>query len=81
MGWRSHWRFCLIVIKIINFLFYEGKDGVYQNILKKVDLPIVSRNKCLSELRKSYLGQLYELSDSFICAGGELGKDTCKVSL
>lgn len=51
-----------------------------QNILKKIDLPIVDREKCVELLRRTRLGQHYHLHDSFICAGGELGKDTCQVS-
>lgn len=55
-----------------------GKEGKYQVILKKIDLPIVNRDKCQTELRKTRLGKFFELHRSFICAGGEPGKDTCK---
>lgn len=55
-----------------------GKDGKYQVILKKIDLPIVSRGPCQEKLRQTRLGKYFELHKSFICAGGEPEKDTCK---
>ncbi|CAD1477023.1 unnamed protein product, partial [Heterotrigona itama] len=55
-----------------------GKEGHYQVILKKVELPIVPRNICQEQLRKTRLGKYFILHESFICAGGEAGKDTCK---
>lgn len=55
-----------------------GKEGRYQVILKKIDLPIVPRDTCQEALRTTRLGKFFELHRSFICAGGESGKDTCK---
>lgn len=55
-----------------------GKEGKYQVILKKIDLPIVSQPTCLEKLRSTRLGHRFQLHNSFICAGGEKGKDTCK---
>ena len=55
-----------------------GKEGKYQVILKKIDLPIVDREKCQSSLRKTRLGTHFKLHQTFLCAGGEPGKDTCK---
>ncbi|KAK1130370.1 hypothetical protein K0M31_018502 [Melipona bicolor] len=55
-----------------------GKEGHYQVILKKVELPIMPRNTCQEQLRKTRLGKYFVLHESFICAGGEAGKDTCK---
>ncbi|KAL1116031.1 hypothetical protein AAG570_005526 [Ranatra chinensis] len=55
-----------------------GKEGKYQVILKKVELPIVARKPCVDALRKTRLGNHFRLHPSFICAGGEYGKDTCK---
>lgn len=54
-----------------------GKDGKYQVILKKIDLPLVPKDTCQSKLRKTRLGTYFSLDKSFICAGGEAGKDTC----
>merc|ERR1711992_278897 len=34
--------------------------------------------ECQDKLRSTRLGQKYKLHDSFICAGGVNGKDTCK---
>ncbi|XP_014260481.1 tryptase-2 isoform X2 [Cimex lectularius] len=55
-----------------------GKKGKYQVILKKVDLPMVDRNTCEAELRKTRLSQYFNLHESFVCAGGIAGQDTCK---
>uniref|UniRef100_A0A1B6GUA2 Phenoloxidase-activating factor 2 n=1 Tax=Cuerna arida TaxID=1464854 RepID=A0A1B6GUA2_9HEMI len=55
-----------------------GKEGKYQVILKKVELPIVRRDQCLESLRQTRLGRHFKLHESFICAGGIAGKDTCK---
>jgi hypothetical protein len=55
-----------------------GKEGRYQVILKKVNLPVVTRDTCLQALRKTRLGPYFNLHESFICAGGVRGKDTCK---
>lgn len=60
-------------------MFCEGKEGKYQVILKKVELPVVPRGPCINALRTTRLGQFFKLHESFICAGGQLGKDTCKV--
>jgi hypothetical protein len=37
--------------------------------------------KCMEILRTTRLGPKFILHDSFTCAGGEEGKDTCKVRL
>jgi len=58
-----------------------GKSGVYQVILKRIDLPIVPRSSCLALLRKTRLGMNYIFPEGFMCAGGEIGKDTCEVSV
>lgn len=54
------------------------QDGQYQVILKKRDLPIVPNPQCQELLRKTRLGAYFLLDASFICAGGEQGRDTCK---
>ncbi|XP_031632936.1 phenoloxidase-activating factor 2-like [Contarinia nasturtii] len=55
-----------------------GKDGKYQVILKRVELPVVPFAPCLQKLRETRLGNHFNLHKSFICAGGERGRDTCK---
>ncbi|KAH8334432.1 hypothetical protein KR059_010136, partial [Drosophila kikkawai] len=47
------------------------------DILKKIDLPMVSRDTCQRQLRKTVMGRSYSLAPSLICAGGELDKDAC----
>merc|ERR1711971_1458509 len=52
--------------------------GNYQVVLKEIDLPVVGHDQCESSLRTTRLGKRFQLDDSFICAGGVNGKDTCK---
>ncbi|KAJ8667101.1 hypothetical protein QAD02_008763 [Eretmocerus hayati] len=52
-------------------------DGMYQSILRKVDLPVVDNPNCQTRLRTTRLGQTFQLHPSFICAGGVANKDTC----
>ncbi|KAF2365567.1 Serine proteases trypsin domain [Trinorchestia longiramus] len=58
-----------------------GKDsfdnGNYQTVMKSVTLPLVEHNQCQSMMRQTRLGVWFELHSSFVCAGGELGKDAC----
>lgn len=35
----------------------------------------------MAKLRRTRLGMHFQLHESFICAGGEIGKDACKVSI
>lgn len=55
-----------------------GRDGKYQVILKKIDLPVVPHALCTQYLRQTRLGYYYELHPSALCAGGEVGHDVCK---
>ncbi|XP_063992387.1 phenoloxidase-activating factor 2-like [Diachasmimorpha longicaudata] len=55
-----------------------GSDGRYQALLKEVDVPIVDQGSCETRLRSTRLGNFFTLDrSSFICAGGEVGKDAC----
>lgn len=58
-----------------------GDVGKYQNILKEVDVPVIGPAQCQAQLRQTRLGYSYNLSPAMLCAGGEEGKDACKVSL
>ena len=55
-----------------------GSDGRYSTILKEVTYPVVDSAECQEKLRKTRLGGFFELDESFICAGGIRGVDTCK---
>ena len=55
-----------------------GQEGQYQVVLKKIDLPVIERDRCTEMFRKTRLGKHFILNESFICAGGEAGKDSCK---
>ncbi|XP_023025022.2 phenoloxidase-activating factor 2 [Leptinotarsa decemlineata] len=54
-----------------------GEDGVFHIIMKKIDLSLVRRDTCQSNLRETRLGKHFILHESFVCAGGEEGKDAC----
>nr|2B9L_A Chain A, prophenoloxidase activating factor [Holotrichia diomphalia] len=54
-----------------------GSRHRYSNILKKIQLPTVDRDKCQADLRNTRLGLKFVLDQTFVCAGGEQGKDTC----
>lgn len=59
-----------------------GPNGQYQAIMKEVDVPIIANANCLGALRATRLGPNFILNDaSFICAGGEVGKDACTVRM
>ena len=41
-------------------------------------MPVVESNECEARLRNTRLGSYFELNrKSFLCAGGEDGKDAC----
>ncbi|XP_067638203.1 phenoloxidase-activating factor 2 isoform X2 [Eurosta solidaginis] len=55
-----------------------GPTGAYQAVERKVDVPLITNAACQTQLRATRLGQPFQLdSSSFICAGGEAGKDAC----
>ncbi|XP_031616355.1 phenoloxidase-activating factor 2-like isoform X2 [Contarinia nasturtii] len=54
-----------------------GAEGKYQVILKRVELPVVSSDTCAEKLRRTRLGGNFQLHNSYMCAGGEPGSDTC----
>ena len=54
-----------------------GKAGEYQVIMKQVEMDMVDHETCEKTLKGTRLGDYFELHDSFNCAGGEIGKDTC----
>nr|XP_034838303.1 phenoloxidase-activating factor 2-like isoform X1 [Maniola hyperantus] len=55
-----------------------GRQGRYAVILKKVEVDMVPFSKCENQLRRTRLGNRFRLDKSFVCAGGEEGKDTCQ---
>ncbi|XP_053623279.1 phenoloxidase-activating factor 2-like [Plodia interpunctella] len=55
-----------------------GLRGRYAVILKKLELGVVRRARCLELLRRTRLGSAFRLHDSFLCAGGDEGRDTCQ---
>ncbi|MCL4134056.1 UNVERIFIED_CONTAM: hypothetical protein GTU68_046427 [Idotea baltica] len=55
-----------------------GKKGKYQNLLKKIDVPVIPRRGCQDILRNTRLGIDYTLHPGMLCAGGEPERDACK---
>lgn len=60
-----------------------GKDSLsresrFQTFLKKLELPIIPNRLCQTMFRNTVLGKYFRLHKSFICAGAEIGRDTCK---
>ncbi|XP_005178152.2 phenoloxidase-activating factor 2 [Musca domestica] len=55
-----------------------GPTGAYQAIQREVDVPLIPNADCQAALRQTRLGATFVLDNaSFICAGGEAGKDAC----
>ncbi|XP_011188230.1 phenoloxidase-activating factor 2 [Zeugodacus cucurbitae] len=55
-----------------------GPTGAYQAIQREVDVPLITNAACQTMLRATRLGQTFQLNNSsFICAGGQAGKDAC----
>lgn len=46
---------------------------------QEVDVPVVSHQQCERQLQQTRLGYDFKLHQGFVCAGGEEGKDACKV--
>lgn len=55
-----------------------GREGKWSVILKRIPLPIVPRQTCENELQRTRLGSKFRLHQTFVCAGGQAGVDTCQ---
>ncbi|CAO1320913.1 unnamed protein product [Diamesa hyperborea] len=55
-----------------------GEEGRFQDILKKIEVPVVGRQRCTKMFQNAQWGRTFELNESLICAGGEIGRDACK---
>ncbi|XP_045456823.1 phenoloxidase-activating factor 2-like [Melitaea cinxia] len=55
-----------------------GQKGRYAVILKKIEVDMVPFDRCGELLKRTRLGRRFKLDRSFVCAGGEEGKDTCQ---
>lgn len=54
-----------------------GDKKRFSAILKKIELPIVPNEQCQQSIRATPRGPNFNLHRSFLCAGGEAGKDAC----
>lgn len=70
----------ILIILFLSIVSDPG-DVLNQSVLKRIELPIVARDICLMRLKLAGSGNNFKLHDSFICAGGQIGKDTCEVSI
>ncbi|KAL7014526.1 hypothetical protein ACKWTF_015985 [Chironomus riparius] len=53
-------------------------NGTNQAIMKAVDVPLIDSTDCQNRLRQTALKRTFILDkESFLCAGGEVGKDAC----
>jgi len=59
---------------------FSGRGTKIETTLRKVELPIVPPADCQRELQRTRLGSFFRLHNSFVCAGGEPGQDTCQVT-
>ncbi|XP_048485903.1 phenoloxidase-activating factor 2 isoform X2 [Plutella xylostella] len=55
-----------------------GQAGRYAVILKRVVVNMVPSARCQQQLQRTRLGPRFTLHRSFVCAGGEEGRDTCQ---
>ena len=51
----------------------------YATVQKEVIVPLVDSATCQDLMRRTRLGQYFNLHKSFVCAGGQDGVDTCQV--
>ncbi|XP_017044800.1 phenoloxidase-activating factor 2 [Drosophila ficusphila] len=56
----------------------EADSEKLEHVLKKISLPLVEHDECQAKLRNTRLEARFRLRPSFLCAGGDPGKDTCK---
>jgi hypothetical protein len=49
--------------------------------LRFLELNMVNRYSCQDAIQTFAFGRKFKLHESFVCAGGEVGKDTCKVRI
>ncbi|XP_017066274.1 phenoloxidase-activating factor 2 [Drosophila eugracilis] len=55
-----------------------SRTAKLEEVLKRLNLPLVEHEECQAKLRNTRLESRFRLRPSFICAGGDPDKDTCK---
>uniref|UniRef100_A0A1W7R7Y0 Phenoloxidase-activating factor 2 n=1 Tax=Aedes albopictus TaxID=7160 RepID=A0A1W7R7Y0_AEDAL len=55
-----------------------GSQKKRSEVLKKIEVPVISRSKCQQLFRTTRLGPYFHFHKSFICAGGEAGVTMAK---
>lgn len=60
-----------------------GKDSIgdpaeYQVLLQHIELPFIPHALCQDMLQRTVLNSTFRLHQSFNCAGGQRGRDTCQ---
>lgn len=51
------------------------------DIQTRVELPVIPRDTCQKALGTTEMGEDFQLDQSFICVGGEVGQDVCNVCI
>ena len=59
-------------------VFGDSPTNFFNQFLRSVALEMVDHDKCQDGLRSTRLTQDFQLHDSFVCAGGEKGRDVCE---
>ncbi|GBP68833.1 Phenoloxidase-activating factor 2 [Eumeta japonica] len=76
-AWSSSFR-CSVSSENLAKKKFSGQAGRYAVILKKIEVDMMTHSTCLNRMRSTRLGPKFQLHPSFVCAGGEEGKDTCQ---
>jgi len=58
----------------------QFEQGIFSDFMKKVNLGVVPRNECQTRLKNTdrFRNSKFQLDNSWMCIGGEEGRDTCK---
>lgn len=72
----QHWTGC----RVSGWGTESFEQPRYPGVLKKVNVPLWNRDRCVESLRTTRLGRKFHLHGGFLCAGGEEHEDACKVS-
>ncbi|KAH8321559.1 hypothetical protein KR074_008947, partial [Drosophila pseudoananassae] len=58
----------------------KSSDHHISPILRKINLPVVNKNTCQNQLRRTNLGLDYNLPVGVVCAGSGINNDACNIN-
>lgn len=70
--------FVIVYVSLKSFFDFTATSARISDQLKFLELSVVGKAECEKKYKKTALGNGFQLHESFICAGGEAGRDTCK---